>query len=411
MDPAGSASAVAPLRPLALLSLGAAKLHLGLLPEAGRYLKEAQTLARQCGLHHVQISAASHLAATYAMLGHLHDAVRTAAEALDLSQQVGLGQVTDLSWGRLALAEAYLQWDRLEDAWRCADAALDGFSGDPLIQLTGTILQARILAATGRLADADDALRAAHHESVSADMPAPARRALVLADAELRLACGDPAAARQRLTSWPGQEPLPAQAAVIEGSILLCEGRPGGAGAVVAPYLTPDDPSTSVTWRAGAGLVKALAGHALGRRDQVLSGLEVALKVADEEGHRRCFTAGGHTVRALIESIAPTMVAYPPGLAGLTATSDPLAPEPSGQFRALLAAAGPAANGRLVEPLTSRELTVLRYLQGTLSHAEIAAVLYISVNTVKSHVKNLYRKLGTRCRKEAVRQGRELRLL
>jgi LuxR family maltose regulon positive regulatory protein len=104
------------------------------------------------------------------------------------------------------------------------------------------------------------------------------------------------------------------------------------------------------------------------------------------------------------------MVSYPPGVAGLTARSDPMAPEPSGQLRVLLVA-GPGANGRLVEPLTSRELTVLRYLQGTLSHAEIAALLYISVNTVKSHVKNLYRKLGTRCRKDAVRHGRELRLL
>jgi LuxR family maltose regulon positive regulatory protein len=64
-----------------------------------------------------------------------------------------------------------------------------------------------------------------------------------------------------------------------------------------------------------------------------------------------------------------------------------------------------------VEPLTSRERTVLRYLQGTLSHVEIAALLYISVNTVKTHVKNIYRKLGADRRKEAVRLARELRLL
>ena len=54
---------------------------------------------------------------------------------------------------------------------------------------------------------------------------------------------------------------------------------------------------------------------------------------------------------------------------------------------------------------------MLRYLQGTLSHVEIAALLYISVNTVKTHVKNIYRKLGADRRKEAVRLARELRLL
>jgi LuxR family maltose regulon positive regulatory protein len=265
--------------------------------------------------------------------------------------------------------------------------------------------------ATGRLTEAHDALRAAYHESGTADLPAPARRALALAEAELRLACGDPAAAHERLTSWPDAEPLPAQAAVVEGSVLLAEGRPAAASTVVAPYLTRADPGTSLTCRACAGLVAALAGKAAGHRDQVMHGLGVALEVADEEGHRRCFTAGGHAVRALIESVAPAMSAYPPVVAALTGTIDPLVAEGSEPQLPLYQNAGPTTTGALVEPLTSRERTVLRYLQGTLSHVEIAALLYISVNTVKTHVKNIYRKLGADRRKEAVRLARELRLL
>ena len=399
-EPAPESSAADLLRPLALLSLGAAKLHLGQSTEAGRYLGEAQTLARRRDLDHVQISATSHLAASYAALGHLHDAVRTAREALELGPRLGLGQLTDLSWSRLALAEAYFQWDRLDDAWSCADAALDSSCGDRLIQLTGTILQTRIRVATGRLTEAHDALRAAYHESGTADLPAPARRALTLAEAELRLACGDPAAARERLTSWSDAEPLPAQAAVVEGSVLLAEGRPAEASTVVAPCLIRPDAGNSVTFRAWSGLVAALAGKATGHRDQVMYGLGVALKVADEEGHRRCFTAGGQAVLALIESVAPAMSAYPPVVA-----------EASGPRLPLHRNAWPTPTGTLVEPLTNRERTVLRYLQGTLSHAEIAALLYISVNTVKTHVKNIYRKLGADRRKEAVRLARDLRLL
>lgn len=410
-EPAPEASAAAMLRPLALLSLGAAKLHLGQSVEAGRYLGEAQTLARRRELDHVEISATSHLAAWHAALGHLHDAVRTAREALELGSRRGLGQLTDLSWSRLALAEAYFQWDRLDDAWCCADAALDSSCGDRLIQLTGTILQTRIRVATGRLTEAHDALRVAHQESGTADLPAPARRALVLAEAELRLACGDPAAAHERLASWADAEPLPAHAAVVEGSVLLAEGRPAAASTVVAPYLTRADADTSLTCRACAGLVAALAGNAAGYRDQVMHGLGVALKVADEEGHRRCFTAGGHAVRALIESVAPAMSAYPPVVAALMATIDPLVAEAAGPHLPSYLGAGSAITGSLVEPLTSRERTVLRYLQGTLSHVEIAALLYISVNTLKTHVKNIYRKLGANRRKEAVRLARELRLL
>ncbi|MFF5297158.1 LuxR C-terminal-related transcriptional regulator [Paractinoplanes globisporus] len=409
--PAPESSAAGMLRPLALLSLGAAKLHLGQSTEARRYLGEAQTLARRRDLDHVQISATSYLAASYAALGHLHDAVRTAREALELGSRLGLGQLTDLSWSRLALAEAHFQWDRLDDAWCCADAALDSSGGDRLIQLTGTILQTRIRVATGRLTEAHDALRAAYHESGTADLPAPARRALTLAEAELRLACGDPAAARQCLTSWSDTEPSPAQTAVVEGSVLLAEGRPAEASTVVAPCLTRPDAGNSVTFRAWSGLVAALAGKATGHRDQVMHGLGVALKVADEEGHRRCFTAGGHAVLALIESVAPAMSAYPPVAAALTSATDPLVAEASDPHLPVHQNAWPTPTSTLVEPLTKRERTILRYLQGTLSHAEIAALLYISVNTVKTHVKNIYRKLGADRRKEAVRLARDLRLL
>jgi LuxR family maltose regulon positive regulatory protein len=403
------ASAAASLRPLALLSLGAAKLQVGQLPAAGRHLHDALTLARQRDMGGAEISAASHLAAWHAARGHLHQAVRSAGEALDLGHRLGLGQLADLGWCRLALAEAYFHWDRLDDSGRCADAAVDNSCGDRLMQLWGTILQARIRTADGRLEDAHRVLRAARREMVTADLPSPVRRALSLVDGELRLACGDLAGTHRHLNSWHGVEPLPAQAAVLEGSVLLAEGRPGPAGAVVAPYLMERDAAESPIFRAWAGLVSALAGQALGHREQMMRGLDVALTVAEEEGLRRCFTAGGHPVRALIESVGPMTLGYPPAAAALTATLHPAVAHDAERLRRTVPGAVPA--GSLIEPLTSRELTVLRYLQGTLSHVEIAGLLYISVNTVKTHVKNIYRKLDASRRKDAIRRGRELRLL
>ena len=64
-----------------------------------------------------------------------------------------------------------------------------------------------------------------------------------------------------------------------------------------------------------------------------------------------------------------------------------------------------------MDPLSERELTVLRYLSSRLDAAEIAAALYLSVNTVRSHVKAIYRKLGVNARAQAVRAGRELGLI
>jgi LuxR family maltose regulon positive regulatory protein len=70
-----------------------------------------------------------------------------------------------------------------------------------------------------------------------------------------------------------------------------------------------------------------------------------------------------------------------------------------------------AAVRPLVDPLSQRELTVLRYLSSRLTYVEIAAALFVSLNTLKSHVKTVYRKLAVACRADAVAAGRHLGLI
>ncbi|EXG82172.1 LuxR C-terminal-related transcriptional regulator [Cryptosporangium arvum] len=384
------------LRSLALLSRGAAELKRGNIAGADRDLRDALTLARRCDLGRAAISAASHLAACHAARGQLRQAARCATETLAHADRLGLAQLVDLGWSRLALAEAYFERNRIEDAERWAAAAVGGSRGDRLIQLWGTILQARIRTATGRPGEAHRMIQAASREIVVSDLPPVALRgALSLVEGELRLACGDLLGAHEFVRTCRDAGALPAAAAVLEASVLLAEGRPALAAAVVEPHVAAHDEFNSRTCRAWAGLVSALAGQSLGRHDQTMRGLEIALRLGEEEDLRRGFAVGGFRLRALIESVAPTMPVYPSVRAVLTATLD--------------AATFPA--GSTIPPLTDRELTVLRYLQSTLSHVEIAALLHISVNTVKTHVKNVYSKLGANRRKDAIQRGRELRLL
>jgi LuxR family maltose regulon positive regulatory protein len=70
----------------------------------------------------------------------------------------------------------------------------------------------------------------------------------------------------------------------------------------------------------------------------------------------------------------------------------------------------PSGPGRpaIAEPLTERELDVLRLLAAGQSNPEIARALYIEANTVKTHVKSLYGKLGVHSRVQAVQRAREL---
>lgn len=406
-EPAADTAAM--LHPLALLSRGAAELQRGELPAAERDLGDALTLARRRDMGRAEISAASHLAACYAARGHLRQAARCAAETLDRANRLGLVQLVDLGWSRLALAETYFEWNRLNDAERFAAAAVNGSRGDRLIQLWGTILQARIRTATGRPGDAHRMVRAATREMVTTDLPAAIRCAVSLVEGELRLACGDLVGAHELVQACRNAGELPTPAAVLEGSVLLAEGRPSLAATAVEPYVAAHDEFTSRTYHAWAGLVSALAGQGLGHRDQTTRGLETALRMAEEEDLRRGFAAGGHRLRALIESVAPTMPVYSPVAAALTATLDAAMrdsrPYPSRNGQDAVPA------GSAIPPLTDRELTVLRYLQGTLSHVEIATLLCISVNTVKTHVKNIYSKLDATRRKDAIRRGRELRLL
>ena len=65
----------------------------------------------------------------------------------------------------------------------------------------------------------------------------------------------------------------------------------------------------------------------------------------------------------------------------------------------------------LVDPLSERELDVLRLLGSDLTGPEIARELIVSLNTVRTHTKNIYAKLGVTNRRAAVRQGEELQLL
>jgi LuxR family transcriptional regulator, maltose regulon positive regulatory protein len=81
----------------------------------------------------------------------------------------------------------------------------------------------------------------------------------------------------------------------------------------------------------------------------------------------------------------------------------------------LLRGSAPAGTDRQrsldIEELSRSELRVLRYLPTNLTRPEIASELYVSINTVNTHIRNIYSKLGSRDRSSAVQRARELRLL
>ncbi len=144
-------------------------------------------------------------------------------------------------------------------------------------------------------------------------------------------------------------------------------------------------------------VLQALAHHAHGEVPTALPPLGRALALAEPEGYVRVFVDQGAPMAALLEAAAKKGIA--PNYA-----------------RHLLMAFGaaedePPAHQGLIEPLSERELEVLRLLTTDLDGPAIARELVVSLNTLHTHTKNIYSKLGVNNRRAAVRRAEEIALL
>ena len=148
--------------------------------------------------------------------------------------------------------------------------------------------------------------------------------------------------------------------------------------------------------RIDARIAGALLAGAEGDEDRALGLLEDALVAAAPFALRRPFLVGPDLTDLLARRLGHGSAASEFALDVLGRS---FRASPTGERR------------ELVEPLTERERIALGYLSGSLSNAEIAAALYVSVNTVKTHQGAVYRKLRASGRRDAVRRARALGLL
>ena len=139
----------------------------------------------------------------------------------------------------------------------------------------------------------------------------------------------------------------------------------------------------------------ALAHQMHGDDEVALTCLERALGLAEPEGYVRIFVDEGPPMTTLL-TLAADRGVFPDYVRRLITSSD--------------TDVGAAPRQDLIEPLSERELDVLRLLRSDLSGPDIARELVVSLNTVRSHTKNIYAKLGVNSRRSAVRRADELGL-
>ncbi len=148
-------------------------------------------------------------------------------------------------------------------------------------------------------------------------------------------------------------------------------------------------------------VLEAQAHEALGERRPALSKLERALDLSQTGGFLRPFVQAGEPLHPLLQDLASdssTEMELRAFVEMVLAALDvPLEP--------------PSDASELIEPLTDRELDVLRLLPSELTTAEIGERLFISYHTVRTHLKHIYGKLDAHSRHEAVTRARALGLL
>jgi LuxR family transcriptional regulator, maltose regulon positive regulatory protein len=386
--------------------LGVAQLWSGQLEAAEASLEQARADAERTGRPVVALGATAHLALVEGVRGRLGRAVELGLAATEQASGVDWSASPQLAGAHLALAVAAYHRDELAAATAALDrAARSALAGDRPLRLAAAVLGAFMAAGTGRQ-DAAQAL--GRLDAVLAATGGRPPRLLAAAAragrAKLLAATGDEEAALATL--GPGDTGLSPVEALVLARLQLARGDPAAAGRALAPLLAggPGQPAPELPLAIEAHLLDALAGQELADTAAAHS-LRRALDLAAPEGYRRVFVEGGAPVRVLLADHLHCDNTHHL-LVGSLLERLRMAAGPAGP-----AAGRPAAPATLVVPLSEREQVVLRYLSSRLSAGEIADELYVSLNTVKTHIKSIYRKLDTNRRWDAVKRARQLQLL
>ncbi len=160
--------------------------------------------------------------------------------------------------------------------------------------------------------------------------------------------------------------------------------------------------------------LQALAYDARGEMDLAIFALERALTLAEPEGYVRTFVDEGEPMMRLLQAAAEHKV-LPDYVSNLLAAFErtkngaATQPSPSQPSHSQPSHSQPS-HSSLIEPLSEREIDVLRLLRTELSGPEIANELMVSLNTMRTHSKNIYSKLGVNNRRAAIRRAEELGL-
>jgi len=403
------------LRAQAIITLEVTHWARGNLELAIRAIGDWMESMTQLGNHVFVVASAFAVADLLVDLGRLSEAERVYQDALRLAAQHGPESEHITAHHHLGLSMIYRQ--RGDDTLaahhlkRAAEMGLQTTLVDWLYRWN--VAQAQLKEAAGdletTLALLDEAKRVYIQTAV------PDLRPIAALKARIYLKQGQPEKAR----AWASERGLSLtdEVSYLQEFEHLTLARLEIANPLVNALLARLLQAAEAQKRRGSALdillVQALAHEAQGNRPQALAVLKSALSLAEPEGYVRIFVDKGEVMRLLIEQLSLNRDDPQSGYADklLAAFTQPWAASKSATPALHQAQRGASVTHQksdMIESLSERELEVLKLLRSELSGPEIAQQLIVSLNTFRTHTKNIFNKLGVNNRRAAIRRAEEL---
>ncbi len=408
---------------------------------AQRTLEEAARISHKAGNLMNEVLAVSHQGDMFYIQGQLHEAKACYEQAIDLATDTR-GQHLPIAGIPLSgLGNLFREWDDLDQAVQYLQAGIELIKNwGQLGAINGYTALARTYQALGDIQGVNEAMQAAKQAATDLDVLRLGDGIIAGHQATLCVWQGNinaatrwieergyqeasivPDALIKRVTDSPTPLLLAFEYMTLAG-VRLAQQKPDQALAVLKPLSRVVEDAGWNGTLINVLALQAMAVRALGDEPEAIRVLDRALTLAEPEGFVRVFVDEGEPMLSLIADFRSLLhnrlstevdarknrlLAYTTRL--LSAFGIPPAAVRSDQPS--LTSQQPTVAGSLIEPLSNREIQVLRLLSAGLSSTEIAEKLIISPHTVRSHMKSIYGKLDIHSRYEAVERARAMGLI
>ena len=389
------------VRTSVLTDLGIAEAWAGRLEDAERHLEQGLEEARRISRPMLELQALANRALLSSFHHSLATAEQRATQAIELARKHGWEETAPAAaTAYVVLGRATVWRGRLREAESWLDLAERVLKRDtqptPAMMLYAT--RALLEGARGRHAEAAAAYRDVERMERLLVMPHMFATRVQALKLETLVRVGETERVERALAEMDEEVRETSQMRVVLAALRSARDDPEAAVDVLAPLLDDSTPVEASGWDIEALLLEAIARDALGDPGAASRTIERALEVAEPDGLLLPFLL--YPTAELLERQARLRTTHASLIAEILNLLSGRTPAPRPQDAA-----------PLQEPLSESELRVLRYLPTNLRGPEIAAELFVSLSTIRTHLRNVYAKLGVHSRADAVKRARELGLL